>query len=437
MSAEHPRPTKGPGDTAPLERERWNFGVLLGQGVCFETAEVLASPRLVIPFLYLAIGAPVFFAGLLVPLVQFARFVTELVAAPVLTAARTRKWFIMLAALATATALSIVALAAQSGSTFVVVVIFLLVALVLGIFRALNTLAYNDLIGRSLRHQRRNTLVFTQTMIGGMVTILLTWAAHHFTAASTPLDRHVDLLWGGIAVTILAALFTITIREPLAASDGDYRETTARNSEAVGKGYIATLRDGFDEVARVPWFRSYVVARCLLVSVELAMPFYAIHAAALHSHKQVSLSIFVISTSLAVIIGGPIWRLLGRISERYVMALGAGITACAGVWALIIEATPTLQHPIPHGLVFALVALGAQGVVGARLVHLVNATSEEKRPYYVAIANMGAGVVGILFAFAFSSLAHLQGAAWPLFAIVGLNVLAALSCVRLTEPAGN
>ena len=55
----------------------------------------------------------------------------------------------------------------------------------------------------------------------------------------------------------------------------------------------------------MPWFRSYVIARCLLVSVELAMPFYAIHAAALHSHKQVSLSIFVVATGIAVVIGGP------------------------------------------------------------------------------------------------------------------------------------
>ncbi len=435
MSAEHPGRTESPGGTTTPESEKWNFRVLLGQGVCFETAEVLASPRLVIPFLYFAVGAPIFFAGLLVPLVQFARLVTEIVAAPVLTAARTRKWFIMLAALATATALTIVALAMRAESTFFVVAIFLLVALVLGTFRGLNTLAYNDLIGRSLRHQGRNRLMFTQTMIAGVVTILLTWAAHHFTAASTPLDRHLDLLWGGIAVTVLAALFAMTVREPLADGDGGYQESAQRNRQTNGQGYLATLRDGLSEVARVPWFRSYVVARCLLVSVELAMPFYAIHAAALHSHKQVSLSIFVVATGIAVVIGGPFWQILGRISERYVMALGAGITACAGVWALTIEATPALQHPVPHGLVVALVALGTQGVIGARVLHLVNATSEDKRPYYVAISNTSAGVVGILFAFVFSSLAHLQGAAWPLFAIVGLNVLAAWSCIRLTEPA--
>ena len=437
MSAEHSHRTERPEDATPPEGEGWNFRVLLSQGICVDSAAFLASPRLVIPFLYFAVGAPVFFAGLLLPMVQFARLVTQIVAAPILTAVKTRKWFVMLGSLATATALSVVALATRTESMFLVVVIFLLVALVLGIFRGLNTLAYNDLIGRALRHSQRNTLIFTEAMIAGVVTILLTLAAHHFTDAATALDRHLNLLWGGVAATVLAAILIAIIREPLSATGKCGPDVAPRTQGNVGEKYLATLRDGLGEVAKVPWFRSYIVARSLLVSVELAMPFYSIHAASLHAHKHASLSVFVVATCIAVIVGGPIWRRVGAISERYAMALGASVTACAGVWALIVEATPALQHPIPHGFVFGLVALGAQGAVGARTAHLVHMTPNEKRPYYVAISNMLAGVIGILFAVAFGSMAHIQGAAGPLVAIVALNVLAAFACIKLTEPKGS
>ncbi|MCG8545567.1 MAG: hypothetical protein MJE12_15315 [Alphaproteobacteria bacterium] len=91
MSSDGIERTQRVEDEAPLAGEKWNYNVLLGQGTCVNAASTLASARLVIPFLYFAIGAPVFFAGLLLPVVQFARLVTQLVAAPVITTAKTRK----------------------------------------------------------------------------------------------------------------------------------------------------------------------------------------------------------------------------------------------------------------------------------------------------------------------------------------------------------
>lgn len=148
-------------EAAPLESEQWNFKVLLLQGTCVDTANFLASPRLVIPFLYIAIGAPVFIAGLLLPVVQFSRLVSQVVAAPVVKESRTRKWYIMLGSLVSASALAIVGLATQTTSVFLIVVIFLLVALVLGVVRGLNSLAYDDLLGRVLQRKSQNTLIYS------------------------------------------------------------------------------------------------------------------------------------------------------------------------------------------------------------------------------------------------------------------------------------
>ena len=71
---------KGPSDRietmAANGHEPWNYRVLLGQGTFVDIARQLASPQLVLPYLYMAAGAPVFFAGLLLPLVQFSKLIS-------------------------------------------------------------------------------------------------------------------------------------------------------------------------------------------------------------------------------------------------------------------------------------------------------------------------------------------------------------------------
>ena len=69
------------------ENNRWNYRVLLSQGVLLDLSQTLSSPRLVLPFLYLALGAPVFFAGMLIPIVQIARMIGQVVSAPFVSTA--------------------------------------------------------------------------------------------------------------------------------------------------------------------------------------------------------------------------------------------------------------------------------------------------------------------------------------------------------------
>ena len=57
---------------------RWNFRVLLGQGVLLDVSQTLSSPRLVLPFLYISFGAPAIFAGLLIPIVQISRMIGQI-----------------------------------------------------------------------------------------------------------------------------------------------------------------------------------------------------------------------------------------------------------------------------------------------------------------------------------------------------------------------
>lgn len=410
------------------EAEGWNFRALIVQGTLFEAARSLASPRLVLPFLYLALGAPAVFAGLISPLVQFAQLVSQIVSAPVVTSSQTRKWYLVLCNAAMACVLAIVALASRDTTPAPIVLgVFLVVALAIGALKGLNTLAFSDLIGRALRPVTRNQLLFLVSAIAGAVTIAAAWASPRLAGDAEPLHQHVTLLWIGVAITALAALPSLVLREDLSRPV----PTRARGVA----GFAADMREGFARAAGIDWFRRYVVARMMLVSVTLAMPFYAVHGADLHAGKSGSLGTFVVATSAAVIVGGPLWHRLAGRSQRLALCAGAVITALAGVWALVIEMTPALQTVGHHAIVFGLVSLGTQGVSGAQTLYLVNAAPEADRPYYVAVASGLTGALGVVVAFAFGAVAHLQGTEWPVAMVAGLNLAAVWACARLTPPS--
>ncbi|MEK9660644.1 MAG: hypothetical protein VW644_02725, partial [Alphaproteobacteria bacterium] len=59
----------------PTGRSKDRF-LALGQAVCIDAARHIASPRLVLPYLFLAFGGPVLLVGFLLPVVQFVRLLT-------------------------------------------------------------------------------------------------------------------------------------------------------------------------------------------------------------------------------------------------------------------------------------------------------------------------------------------------------------------------
>ena len=70
---------------------------------------------------------------------------------------------------------------------------------------------------------------------------------------------------------------------------------------------LAELSRGFRLIGSHPWFRRLLIGRALLLSVELAIPFYAIHAATLHDPTAQNLSVFVVASGIGVISSGLLW----------------------------------------------------------------------------------------------------------------------------------
>jgi hypothetical protein len=411
------------------KNKSWNFRTLLSQGTFVNVSYQLASATIVLPFIYVAVGAPVVFAGLILPIVQISGLISFLIGAPLLGAPWLRKWYIVLATIIVAAAMTVVGLAAQvSLADFWIVILFLVVAGVVGMSQGLSGMAFKDLIARVVSEQRRSHLLFAQTGIAGILTILIAFGTRRLVDHTDALDEHLEMLWVGILVMLLACVVTAMVREtPLTAGRGSSDRRTSKLIDDPSTPRLKaddSMTGQFRFVMREGWYRRYLVQRALLLSVELATPFYALHAASQHVHKHGSLSIFVIASSMALVVSGIFWRRVSEKSVRLVFRLAAIIAGMAGGIAIATELDPALQSVWSHGVVFFLIVLARQGSSNARTLYLIRWATDTERPFFMAISGVTIGGLGILAAFFFGALAHLQAAIWPVWCIVGANGLA-------------
>jgi len=157
------------------------------------------------------------------------------------------------------------------------------------------------------------------------------------------------------------------------------------------------------------------------------------HAATFHGNSISGLSAFVIAANIGLIGGGFAWAKLGERSVHWILILAAGLTCIGGVLAIAIELQLMSQSILCYAIVFVLVSLGTQGVKNGRTLYLLEAASDKERPFCIAVANLIIGMVAMVFGALLGVLASLKGVAWPIFALMVLNVLAAIYTLRLRQ----
>ncbi|ODR97222.1 hypothetical protein AUC70_13285 [Methyloceanibacter stevinii] len=411
---------------------RRNEAVLLGQGVSGGVANELTSVGLVLPFLYTTIGAPIFFAGLIVPLNTLAKRISQIFAARFVGTARSNTPIIELATLTMAASIVLIGLTFSAISPWWAVPIFLAVAAILGAAAGINGLAFQDLIGRALPKERRSRLLFIQSSIAGIIVVLVAYGAQQVLQPSTSLAAHQELIWLGVGLYVLAAVVVLAVREP---------PKTSMAVDTGSGGMVSELAGNFRIAFALPWFGKFLVARALYLSIELAIPFFSIHAATFHGDSISGLNTLVIAANIGIFLGGFLWARIGRHSVERIMVLASFLACGAGLMALGIEFGAVPPTLFCYALVFVAIALGAQGVKNGRTLYLLGRAKEHERPYCIAVANVTTGVVAVALGALLGALAGLKGVAWPIGALMVLNIAAAIYTLRLpkdtdTDPAG-
>ncbi|MCP4191721.1 MAG: hypothetical protein GY768_13970 [Planctomycetaceae bacterium] len=402
----------------------------MAQGALLDIAQIVASPRLVLPFVYMAVGAPAIFAGLLIPIVQISRTAGQLASASSISSARNRKWHMAAGIFAVAASLTVASLAAIAGTPKIVGGIFLLISATIGLGQGVSRLAFQSLLGNILEENRRGALLFTQTALSGLLAIIVVWITHSSGLIDVAPKDHVALIWAGVFVTIISGAFSLAIKEHAVIDATDESEDESEETEQIFTG----ITQGILLIRQQRWFRQFLVARALFLSIELAMPFYTIHASIVYKNKPNALSFFVIASSLGLVIGGPLWSLFSRKSLRGIMCAGAVMTAISGAIAVSTSIAPNLQQLMIYAPVFLLLSIADQGLSTARKLYLVNSVPEKERPYYLAMSDGIISIMAIWFALAIGILAHSQREILPIVALMVINVAAACASLLLPAP---
>jgi MFS family permease len=225
-------------------------------------------------------------------------------------------------------------------------------------------------------------------------------------ADASALTPYVILILVAAGLWFVGALLFGAIDEEDGATDG-------------GRNALEEAQAGWQLLGEVPGFRRFIIARALLLTVTLSVPFYALDAKALTDGAIAGLGVFVIAASLAQVLSSPFWGRFSDQSSRTVMMIGAGMAVVAGILALLFGTLPQgWQSAYLYAIIFLLIGFARAGVRLGRKTYLVDGAPADDRPLYVALSNT---IIGVLY---------LAGSGFGLLAsALGLNALIAVFVV--------
>jgi hypothetical protein len=396
-----------------------NFALNAANGACTKTAEQLASPGVVLPLLLAGVGAPVGLAGALEPVRRGASLLPGLVVSGRMRAFERRQGFWVAAALVQAAALMVIAMAAAALDGAVAGVVVVVMLAVFSLAAGAGSVAFGDVMGKTIVTRRRGRLLGLRAAAGGVVTIAVGGVLAATLGPQPERGTFVALLLASAGLWVLGAWLFALIREPAGAVAG-------------GRTPLAEARAGARVLREVAGFRRFLLARGLLAVTEVAVPFYVL-AARQDGVDASGLGAFLVASGVAAVASNPVWgRVTDRVSDRAVMTVAGSIGALAAALAAVLLVFDAGSEAAYAAVVFVAV-VAQEGVRLGRKAYIVTAAPAAERPLYVALANTVIGVVMIALAL-LGVVAQVAGVPAAVGVVLGLSLLGVAATRRTPEP---
>ena len=359
-----------------------NFLLNLANGSCSKLAEQLAGPNLVLVWLLQSLGAPVWMLGALMPIKQTGTLLPQMAAAGQIRRLAVRKWIWVASGLLQAVCLGAIIAAAlvldPIKAGWAILLLFTLFCLASGTA----SVAFQDVMGKTIAKGRRGRLLASRSMVGGVLTMASgLWIRSSMGSASSIGSILTLIGCAAILWTVAAGVFAATLEEH--GETGDKRHIWHE------------ARVGFDFARRYKGFRHYIYVRALLLSVEIASPFFILFAGTRLDFGPAAMGYLILAVGFSQVLSSPFWGKLADNTSKSVMLYSA-MMGMAAAWL-------TLMLPLlPQGFlqlggficVFILLGLAEAGVRLGRKTYLVDALPADERPTYTGLQQYPGGMRG-------------------------------------------
>lgn len=392
---------------------------LVVSGALQSIGDQVVNAKTVLPWLLTVLGAPAALVALLVPVRESGSMLPQAALTPWVVARprRTRVWMLggIGQGLATlAMAASAVLLEGLAAGLAVVGSLA-----VFALARCLCSMAAKDVQGRTVPKGQRGQVTGVSTAVSGVAALAI-GAGLQTLGPDVGAAVIAALLVGAALTWIVAVVVYAGIPEE---AEPVQHEETSWWAETVG-----LLRDDAG-------FRSFVLARALLLVSALAPPFVVTLAARGGGSWLSGLGVFVIAQGVASVVGGRVFGRLADRSSRMVMTVGAAVASLVvlGVVAAV------LALPVDSGVLlgllvtaYLLISLVHVGVRVARKTYVIDIAEGDQRTRYVAVSNTAMGVI-LLITGAISAALATWGQVPALLFLAVLGLVGAVVSWRLPE----
>ncbi|MCB1121612.1 MAG: MFS transporter [Verrucomicrobiae bacterium] len=397
-----------------------NFGRQVLATVASKTGDQFTKPGLILTWLLSALGAPAISIGLLVPVREAGSLLPQVLMANLVGRYAIHKFFWVIGSILQGLAVIGIGLAALSlkGNSLGWTVVGLLVLFSLS--RAICSITSKDLLGKTIPKARRGRLNGLASSISGWVAVAVGLFFAFNPAKELPLPVFTGMIFAaGILWFAAASLMSRVFEFPGSTSNG--------------KNPLREMLESLHFLKDDPTFLRFCIARALLASTVLSMPFYVVLAHQASGGRMSSFGLLMISGSLATALSGVVWGKLSDHSSRTTLAvagLSAGLIGLLTAGASALEISETLATFIYGGLFF-MIGLSHTGIRNGRKTYLVDHADQDNRAKLVAVSNTLMGLV-LLLSGSFGLLAQTLGerAVIIVFALLGI----AGSLVAFTLP---
>ena len=398
-----------------------NFFLHLWASLGNKLADELSSARLVLPWLMGIIGAPVWMVGLLVPIREAGALLPQIFVAGFIRLKPKRKWVWVTGALIQALAALVLALLALFATGSLGGALVLAALVLLSLARGLSSIATKDVLGKTISKRRRGTLMGWSGSVAGGATLAAGAVLMLFD--SRPGNVIVALLLVVAASSwLMNALAAARIEEAPGAVEG-------------GENGWDSIKLGLSLLKNDRTFLHFNLARALLLSSALALPYIALLGQNQSGTDLGGLGILIVVSGLAAMVASPVWGKRADQSSRSVMRDAAVGTAICCLLAASVVWLPNgwAQSIWPYAVVYALLVVIHHGVRLGRKTYLIDMASQDNRALYVALSNTLTGVLMLLVGGIIGALAQWFGSAILLLILAATAVGAVLSAHQLPE----